>query len=149
MKNEHLGFRPELVKKSISYCVKEDCSVKGQCLHYLAFDKEKDFLIEAYFINPHKVQGNAQCVKFLSNKVQRVGRGFRRALAQVPYGKIRRVRSQIQDLLSCCYSRYYKYASGDVPLRSDQVEDIQAFFVAYGLSPDEIFDAYEDTYHLD
>ncbi len=87
MKNKTLEFRAELLRKIISYCAKSECSVKNQCLHYLAFDNDKDTL-EAYFINPRKVQGNAQCIKFLSNKVQRVGCGFRKALAQIPKGKI-------------------------------------------------------------
>ncbi len=148
MKKEELGFRKELLRKGISYCVKEDCSVKGQCLHYLAFDNDKDF-VEAYFINPRKVKGNAQCPKFLSNEVHKVGRGFRRALAQIPYGKIQQVRSRMQDLLNCCYSRYYKYASGEVPLKLEQAKAVQKFFVAYGLEPDKVFDTYEETYVLD
>ncbi len=148
MKKEDLSFRPELLRKSISYCAKEDCSAKEQCLHYLAFDNDED-LLAGYFINPRKVKGNAECPEFLSNEVQKVGRGFRRALAQIPYGKIQQVRSRMQGLLNCCYSRYYKYASGKVPLKLEQAKAVQKFFVSYGLEPDKVFDTYEETYILD
>ncbi len=111
MKKERLGFRKELLRRGISYCAKGDCSLKGQCLHYLAFDNDQDF-VKAYFINPRKVQGNAQCSKFLSNEVQKVGRGFRRALAMIPKGQITQIRSDMQSALGCCYTIYYDYANG-------------------------------------
>ncbi len=148
MKKEDLGFRKELLRKGVSYCVKEDCSVKGQCLHYLAFDNDKDF-VEAYFINPRKVQGNAQCIKFLSNEVQKVGRGFRRALAQVPKGQITQIRSKMQRALGCCYANYYRYMRGDSGLSPKQAKVIQQVFETYGIASDEVFDAYEEVYVLD
>ncbi len=148
MKKERLGFRKELLRRGISYCSKEDCSVKGQCLHYLAFDNDKDF-VEAYFINPRKVQGNAQCTKFLSNEVHKVGRGFRRALAMIPKGQIRQIRSDMQSALGCCYTIYYDYANGKKQLTPQTMKIIQQVFQTYGIPSDKVFDTYEEAYILD
>ncbi len=148
MKERNFHFREELLSKHISYCLQEQCTKRAKCLHYLPYQHSEPFMT-AIFRDPRNPQKDESCADYLSNEVQKVGRGFRRALAQIPYGKIRQVRSQIQQLLSCCYSRYYKYASGEVPLKCHQAKELQAFFIAYGLSSEEIFDSYEETYVLD
>ncbi len=148
MTERNFHFREELLNKQISYCLREECTKKGKCLHYLAYQHSQPFMT-AIFRDPRNPQKDEACPDYLSNEVQRVGRGFRRALAQIPYGKIQQVRSRMQGLLNCCYSRYYKYASGEVPLKLEQAKAVQKFFVAYGLEPDKVFDTYEETYILD
>ncbi len=148
MRKKEFNFRPELLKKSISYCLKDSCSMKGQCLHYLAYDYDKDFMV-GYFINPYKVSGNGKCPMFLSNEVQRVGRGFRRAVAQVPKGKITQIRSDMQRALNCCYTGYYKYVNGEKKLTPKKMEVIQNVFKTYGIASDDFFDTYEETYVID
>ncbi len=148
MKERDFNFRPELLNQGLSYCSKEDCSVKGQCLHYLAFENDKDFM-EGYFINPRKVQGNAKCSKFLSNEVQKVGRGFRRALAMIPKGKITQIRSDMQSALGCCYTIYYDYANGKKQLTPQTMKIIQQVFQTYGIPSEKVFDTYEETYALE
>ncbi len=147
MNKQDLAFRPELLRKSISYCVREDCSAKGQCLHYLAFDYDKDF-VEAYFINPRKVQGNAQCTKFLSNEVKRVGRGFRRALELVPRGQSKKFRQDIMSIFQCGQTQFYNYANGLKWLTPNEEKMLSSIFAKYGVKTKEVCDTYEEAYCL-
>ncbi len=147
MRNEHLSFRTDLLTKSLSYCFKEDCSVRNQCLHALAYKEDKDFCV-ASFLNPRMLQGNAQCPEFLSNKVEILGSGFKSALEQIPKGKITQVRAEIQRALGCCYTIYYRYMRGERLLNPKQAELVQDVFASYGLAPDQIFDSYVEAYVL-
>ncbi len=147
MKEKELSFRPELLNKSLSYCIKEDCSVKRQCLHYLAYDYDKDF-VEGYFINPRKVQGNAQCSKFLDNKVQKVGRGFRQALKAVRRGQGNEIKRELMELLNCGRSQFYNYANGAKALTPEQELEIRKSFAKYDVDIEPICDTYEDSYCL-
>ncbi len=148
MEEKELSFRPELMRKGITYCLKEDCLAKGRCLRYLAFQHDKE-VTSAYFVNPYQVPSNAKCSMFLSNKVERVGRGFRRALQQIPYGKVRKIRDEMMYTLSCGRSDYYRYMRGEKILTPQEEKEVELFFLDYGLKKEQIFDKYEDMYTLD
>ncbi len=89
------------------------------------------------------------CSDYLSNEVQRVGRGFRRALDEVRRGKGNAIKSEIMSFLDCGRSQFYNYANGLKVLMPYQEEYLRQIFAKYDVHIEPFCDAYENRYCLE
>ncbi len=147
MKKRDFHFREELLNKQVSYCLQEQCTKKGKCLHYLAYQHSQPFMT-AIFRDPRNPQKDESCTDYLSNKVQRVGRGFRQALSQVRRGQGNAVKQEIMILLDCGRSQFYNYANGLKALTTTQELKMKNIFAKYDVNLEPLCDTYEDSYCL-
>ncbi len=147
MRKRNLSFRPELLKGSISYCTQERCSRKKKCLHYLAYHHSEPFA-SALFRDPRNQQKGLACSDYLSNEVQRVGRGFRRALDLIPKGQARNFRDDVMLLFDCGQTQFYNYANGRKSLSLEEEKELALIFVKYGVRIQKICDVYEEVYSI-
>lgn len=142
-----VDFRPELILKSIVYCALADCPRSTFCLRYLAYKASAPFWTHA-FVDP-RIQSTEQgCPQYLSNEVQRMGRGFRASMQLVRYGSISTFRGRIADELGCGRSHFYRYATGEYPLTLEQQAIVRSVFEEFDVNKEDLFDAYEDAYYL-
>ncbi len=147
MRKSNLSFRPELLKTSIMYCTQERCSRKSKCLHYLAYQHSEPFA-SALFRDPRNQQKGLDCGDFLSNEVQRFGRGFRRALDLIPKGQTRNFRDDIMMLFNCGQTQFYNYVNGLKLLNLDEEKELASIFLKYGVRIKPICDVYEEVYNI-
>lgn len=139
-------FRPELMTKNIAYCFLEQCSQAGSCLRYLAYHHSSPFSIHL-FIDPRGA-GGEDCPHYLSNRIQRQARGFKRAVGFLPYHSVTSFRGRMAKKLNCGRSHFYRYSSGEYPLSEAQQATVRAVFREFGVEQEELFDAYEEAYEL-
>ena len=142
-----VDFRPELMLKSIVYCALADCPCSTFCLRYLAYKASDPFWTHA-FVDPRIQPTEQGCSQYLSNEVQRMGRGFRASMQLVRYGSISTFRGRIADELGCGRSHFYRYATGEYPLTLEQQAIVRSVFEEFDVNKEDLFDAYEDAYYL-
>lgn len=75
-------FRPDLMTKDIVYCLLEQCPQANSCLRYLSYRHSSPFSIHP-FVDPREAVGKG-CPHYLSNRVERQARGFKRAIGLLP-----------------------------------------------------------------
>lgn len=132
-----VDFRPDLMTKDIVYCLRSECPRSASCLRYLAY-KYANLFRYHQFIDPRCEAIDEECHEYLSNEVQRVGRGFKRAAGLVPSGVVHILRSHISYELSCGRSQYYRYFSGEYPLTVEQQTVVRRVFAEFGVTKEEL-----------
>lgn len=142
-----VDFRPDLMTKDIVYCLRSECSCSASCLRYLAYKHAQPFSYHS-FIDPRSTSIGEQCSEYLSNEVQRMGRGFKVSMQLVQYGSISAFRGRISYELNCGRSHFYRYAAGEYPLTLEQQAIVRRVFEEFGVNKDDLFDSYEDAYYL-
>lgn len=133
--------------KDIIYCMRSTCSRATTCLRHLAYQHTEPFFHHS-FLDPRTSAVGEECTQYLSNRVYRVGRGFKGATRLVQYGSIRHLQGRICYELGCGRSHYYRYASGEQPLTDEQQEAVRSVFEEFGVVRPDLFDSYEDAYYL-
>lgn len=139
-------FRPDLMTKGIVYCLLEQCPQAPSCLRYLAYQHSSAFSTHS-FVDPRRAIGEV-CPHYLSNRVQRQARGFKRAIGLLPYRSVASFRARVAYELNCGRSHYYRYLSGEAPLSEAQQTIVCAVFREFGVEQEHLFDAYEEAYEL-
>lgn len=139
-------FRPDLMTKDIVYCLLEQCPQANSCLRYLSYLHSSPFSIHS-FVDPRRAVGEA-CPHYLSNRVQRQAKGFKRAIGSLPYHSVASFRGRIAYKLGCGRSHYYRYSSGEYPLTEAQQAIVRVVFREFGIEQEDLFDAYEEAYEL-
>lgn len=139
-------FRPDLMTKGIVYCLLEQCPQAPSCLRYLAYQHSSAFSTHS-FVDPRRVVNEA-CPNYLSNRVQRQAKGFKRAIGFLPYHSVASFRGRVAYELNCGRSHFYRYSSGEYPLTEAQQAIVRAVFREFGVEQEDLFDAYEDGYKL-
>lgn len=140
-------FRPELITKDIVYCLRDECKSSSSCLRYLAYKNSEPFSFHD-FVDPRALLTENGCSHYLSNKVQRVGRGFKTAMSMVQYGKVRSLQSSLSYELDCGRSQFYRYSSGEKVLTPEQQDIVRRVFKEFGVEHKELFDSYVEAYLL-
>lgn len=139
-------FRPDLMTKDIVYCLLEQCPQANSCLRYLSYKHSSPFSIHS-FVDPRRAVSET-CPQYLSNRVQRQARGFKRAIGILSYRSVATFRGRISYELNCGRSHFYRYSSGECPLSEAQQTAVRAVFQEFGVEPEELFDASEEAYEL-
>lgn len=139
-------FRPDLMTKDIVFCLLEQCPQANSCLRHLAYRHSSPFSIHS-FVDPRRAVSET-CPHYLSNRVQRQARGFKRAIGLLPYRSVTSFRGRIAYELNCGRSHFYRYSSGEYPLTEAQQTTVRAVFQEFGVEQEELFDAYEEAYEL-
>lgn len=142
------AFRPELLTKSIVYCLRHECPKANNCLRYLAYQHSEPFYANS-FLDPRKAEIGNECEQYLSNQIIRLAYGFKRAMGSLRYNDLNFFRSRAYYELNCGRSMYYDYASGKRPLTPIAQERIRNIFNELGVILTEYFDRYEEGYFLD
>lgn len=139
-------FRPDLMSKDIVYCMLEQCPRANSCLRYLSCQHSSSFWTHS-FVDPRRAASEA-CPHYLSNRVQRQARGFKRAIGSLPYRSVASFRGRLSYELNCGRSHFYRYLSGEYPLSEGQQAVVRAVFQEFGIDQEDLFDAYEEAYEL-
>lgn len=139
-------FRPDLMTKDIVYCLLEQCSQANNCLRHLSYRHSAPFAIHP-FVDPRTAVG-VGCPHYLSNRVQRQARGFKRAIGFLPYNSVASFRERISNEFECGRSHFYRYSSGEYPLTEARQTIVSAVFHEFGVHQEELFDSYEEGYDL-
>lgn len=139
-------FRPDLMTKGIVYCLLEQCPQAPSCLRYLAYQHSSAFSTHS-FVDPRRAI-NEVCPHYLSNRVQRQARGFKRAIGFLPYHSVASFRGRVAYELNCGRSHYYRYSSGEYPLTEVQRTIVRDVFREFGVEQEDLFDTYEEGYEL-
>lgn len=141
-----IDFRPELMRRSVSYCLRSDCPIASTCLRYLAYAHSEPFQTHS-FVDPRTQPTEQGCAQYVSNEIQRMARGFKRAMGFVQHRSIGQLRDRICYELGWGRSHFYRYASGEYPLTKEQQEQVAEVFAEFGVVPEEgIFESYEESY---
>ena len=88
--------------------------------------------------------GESACKFFRKAEKVRVAYGFKRAMAQIPAGKVRSVRSAICGLV--CQRNYYYLLRGEKPMFPDMQAKIASILTRNGLPGSVEFDRYDWLY---
>lgn len=132
--------------RDYSLCFKTDCATAGTCLRALA---ARDLTTDApniTIINPllADTAGGTSCAYFRKAEQVRVAYGFKKALAQIPAGKVRAVRLEVCGLV--CRRNYYYLLRGEKPIFPAMQKTIAAILQQNGLPAPVEFDRYEWHY---
>lgn len=143
-----IDFRPELITKDIAYCMRSDCPIASSCLRYLSYNHSVPSRIHS-FVDPRTALNERGCGQYLSNEVQRMARGFKRAMGLVQHRSIGHFRSRICYELGWGRSHFYRFASGEFLLTREQQTQVAEVFGEFDIAPAEgVFDNYEESYEL-
>lgn len=141
-------FRPELITKGITRCLRSECPRAATCLRHLAYKYAEDFSAQHSYFDPRREAIGERCPDYLSNRVQLMARGFRRSVRRLSYGDVTAFRSRLRYELSCSQGSYYNFASGKRLLNQEDQEIVRAVFAEFGVETPELFDSYEEAYDL-
>ncbi|MCE8187391.1 DUF6078 family protein [Porphyromonas gingivalis] len=143
-----VDFRPELMRKDIVYCMRSECPLASSCLRYLSYKHSESFSTHS-FVDPRTPLTERGCKQYVSNEVQRMARGFKRAMGFVQHRSIAHFRARICYELGCGRSHFYRYASGEYLLTKGQQEQVIEVFTEFEVAPKEgVFDSYEESYEV-
>lgn len=142
-----VDFRPDLITKSIVYCMRSECNQSSSCLRYLAYKNSVPFFHHS-FIDPRITLIERECEAYLSNEVQIMGRGFRRAMGLVQYGRVRDFQVRICYESGCGRSQFYRYSSGTLLLTKEQQAVVSNVSEEFNVTQERLFDTYEEAYDL-
>ncbi len=119
-------FRPDLMTKDIVYCLLEQCPLANSCLRYLSYQHSSSFSIHS-FVDPRRAVSKEGCPHYLTNRVQRQARGFKRAIGFLPYNSVASFRGRVAYELNCGRSHFYRYSSGEYPLSEAKPLSVRYF----------------------
>lgn len=136
-----------MTPKDIVYCLSGECPRSNACLRYLAYKNSSPFRYHQ-FIDPRSEASGEQCHEYLSNKTQRMGRGFKRAEGLVSSGGVQVLRAHIASELSCGRIQSYRYFLGEYPAKIELLTAARRVFAEFGVTEEELFDTYEAAYYL-
>ena len=144
MENDYNFF--DNAPANFGLCLKSECASAGECLRGLAgrdLGKER---VNLTIINPllADTAGESACKFFRKAEKVRVAYGFKRAMAQIPAGKVRSVRSAICGLV--CQRNYYYLLRGEKPMFPDMQAKIASILTRNGLPGSVEFDRYDWLY---
>lgn len=134
------------VPAGFALCLKSECASAGECLRGLAgrdLGKER---ISLTVVNPllADTAGEQACRFFRKAEKVRVAYGFKQAMAQVPAGHVKSVRSAICGLV--CQRNYYYLLRGEKPMFPEMQKKIASILTRYGLPAPVTFDRYDWLY---
>ncbi len=131
---------------NFSLCFKAGCASAGRCLRWLA---GRDLGTGTRFVsvaNPLLADGRGEgaCPFFRRAEKVRVAYGFKRAMGQVPSGRVAGARAAVFPMISRRY--YYYLLNGDRPLWPEDQEQVASVLQGYGVPAPVEFDRYEWQY---
>ncbi len=129
-----------------SLCFKTDCATAGECLRSLAARDLTTDRFNLSIVNPLLANGagGTACQFFRKAEKVRVAYGFKRAMAQIPAGKVRNVRFAVCGWV--CQRNYYYLLRGEKPIFPDMQKKIASILTHNGLPAPVEFDRYEWQY---
>lgn len=131
---------------NFAFCFRTDCPMADSCLRGLAARDLTTTRRTLMVVNPLLAHpdGDKACAYFCKAEKLRVAYGFKRALAQVPSGKVYNVRAAICALV--CQRNYYYLLKGEKPMFPDMQRRVEAILVRHGLTAPIEFDRYDWDY---
>ena len=126
-------------------CNIEECPEATNCLRQTAFKVHKGEHPFISVLSKKWIENqNWKCKIFLSNKKQRLPRGFIRTIKLIPTGKFASFR--MSAIMKLGYRRYYQARKGEVVLTPTEAKYIVDLAKKCGVNQEDYFDAYEETY---
>ena len=126
-------------------CFNSDCQLRERCLHYQAYQLQRDKRLSGPAIYPSAWQ-SGRCVRFCEDKPVQKAWGFTNIYKNVPQHLKAQARRQVQYLFSMGCGPYYRYHHGENLLTPAQQADIMEVLSHYGSTKDLAFDHYEADY---
>lgn len=140
-------FRPELMTRTIGYCLSAECPRAASCLRRLAYEHAAPFH-QHYFLDPRGQVVGERCPDYLSNRVYLQAWGFRRASFLLRRGQASDLRARLRYEFGWARATYYKYYSGGGALDPEEQQIVREVFAELGVTQPELFDRYEEAYYL-
>lgn len=82
------------------HCLKADCRLADSCLRQLAMQNDRTESVWLRMLNPAIASGEADCPYYVDAGTPRFARGLSFNFDDVPYGKVKDFKAELQDRFS-------------------------------------------------